>query len=768
MDKDFQKILTQFEERYSLVNDLVLRLRMSKHSLRCFLNSNHTINENISEFFDSSSLLNNYCLLKFQNSKIIKQKMKELSTTLDQVLNRIEEYRRIFLILKNRIRRNNLLLQGLSHLNFEEESSNDHRNKYNQFKMSLQNDLSCFLEKRHDYLLELFSFVLNCEIELFSLINKQQKQEKQLFEETEQLLQEKHFSTLNKSNLIADKKITLNQLLGNVYGVKYFRQFLDLSFAGELLDFYLQVEQFKIVDDLEKQKIMAKQIWRKFYFEDSQEEIDFPQNYIECVQKALTKENDLNINIFNDSQSFVLKLMNENYFPQFIKSKTFEYLKFRLIPESDKLEQIILEANSLDSTQSNDDDFFLEDIQNVGDIDQELLLNENLSEMQTKQDLLFQKKVGSDLEFGETELTTEGLNFDSDSEMELALVSSTSSIIEPRLVSNEMQLQMGLLVRANSPTQSVEFSSLTNTNNNSIQRKILNKGINKNSILKMMNEKINTGTGNVTDTETETETENEKEKEKKKEKERENENEKESESSKENENVNGNGKKKKEMDFVEKLIDNQKNQSTNKKNIQNKSTSNYLDLLKNDLEKTSLQDGLILKSDSLPWIQILGEKKQFNKYLLADRKKRKERFLSLTDQQIKKDLTKKSLELYSAVRSGDRLLVQELLKKNISELNVNFVNFNDHAKTPLFASLYDDHFELTILLLNNGARSDVRDENLQTPLHLAIELDAIKCFQILIAFGANTHIRDKNGNRPIDIANKNLARKFEFLKILLM
>ncbi|KAJ6230319.1 regulator of g protein signaling-related [Anaeramoeba flamelloides] len=762
MDKDFQKILTQFEERYSLVNDLVLRLRMSKHSLRCFLNSNHIINENISEFFDSSSILNNYCLLKFQNSKIIKQKMKELSTTLDQVLNRIEEYRRIFLILKNRIRRNNLLLQGLSHLNFEEESSNDHRKKYNQFKMSLQNDLSCFLEKRHDYLLELFSFVLNCEIELFSLINKQQKQEKQLFEETEQQLQEKHFSILNKSNLIADKKITLNQLLGNVYGVKYFRQFLDLSFAGELLDFYLQVEKFKIVDDLEKQKTMAKQIWRKFYFEDSQEEIDFPQNCIETVQKALTKENDLNLNIFDDSQSFVLKLMNENYFPKFIKSKTYEYLKFRLIPESDKLEKTILDVNTLDSTQSNDDDFFLQDIQNVGDIDQELLLNSNLSETQTKQDLLFQNKVGSELEFGETELTTESLNFDSDSEMELALVSSTSSIIEPRLVSNEMKLQMGLLVRANLQTQSVEFSSLTNTNTNPIQQKIMNNGINKNSILKLTNEKINTGTETYNETRTETETETE------------NENEKKSENVKENvdvnvnENANLNGNNKKEMDFVEKLIDNQKNQSTNKKNNQKKSMSNYLDLLKNDLEKTSLQDGLIFKPDNLPWIQILGEKKQFNKYLLADRKKRKERFLSLTDQQIKKDLTKKSLELYSAVRSGDRLLVQDLLKKNISELNVNFVNFNDHAKTPLFASLYDDHFELTILLLNNGARSDVRDENLQTPLHLAIELDAIKCFQILIAFGANTHIRDKNGNRPIDIANKNLARKFEFLKILLM
>ena len=74
------------------------------------------------------------------------------------------------------------------------------------------------------------------------------------------------------------------------------------------------------------------------------------------------------------------------------------------------------------------------------------------------------------------------------------------------------------------------------------------------------------------------------------------------------------------------------------------------------------------------------------------------------------------------------------------------------GRTPLHTAASANHMEMARLLIQHGARVNVKDDSDNAPLHLAIHGGHGKLAELLMESGAYIHSRNYNGNLPIQVA----------------
>ena len=98
-------------------------------------------------------------------------------------------------------------------------------------------------------------------------------------------------------------------------------------------------------------------------------------------------------------------------------------------------------------------------------------------------------------------------------------------------------------------------------------------------------------------------------------------------------------------------------------------------------------------------------------------------------------------------------LIKLLLKKNVFDINdvIKEVNNSWFNNTGLHISCSKGYIKIVDLLLNNGADTDIINDDKNTPLHIACSKGYIKIVDLLLNNGADTNIINDN-NTPLHIA----------------
>ncbi|XP_030843382.1 E3 ubiquitin-protein ligase MIB2-like [Strongylocentrotus purpuratus] len=109
-------------------------------------------------------------------------------------------------------------------------------------------------------------------------------------------------------------------------------------------------------------------------------------------------------------------------------------------------------------------------------------------------------------------------------------------------------------------------------------------------------------------------------------------------------------------------------------------------------------------------------------------------------------------EFIKAVMEGDVKRVAEALKKN-----KGFVNVVVQENTPLHLAAYQDHFQVVELLIKNGAKLNVKDDDGDTALANAVHQDNARIVKYLLDHGSDPNTTNvKGGRSPLHIgASKN-------------
>lgn len=118
--------------------------------------------------------------------------------------------------------------------------------------------------------------------------------------------------------------------------------------------------------------------------------------------------------------------------------------------------------------------------------------------------------------------------------------------------------------------------------------------------------------------------------------------------------------------------------------------------------------------------------------------------------------------LFAAVSSDDREQVNSLLmrRENVNARDENYSNI-----TPIFLAVENGSAEIAEMLLNFGAKINIRDANRQTPLMRLDEDASPELVNLLIKHGARVNLTDKDGNTPLMLAAGSV--KAEVLQILI-
>jgi len=86
---------------------------------------------------------------------------------------------------------------------------------------------------------------------------------------------------------------------------------------------------------------------------------------------------------------------------------------------------------------------------------------------------------------------------------------------------------------------------------------------------------------------------------------------------------------------------------------------------------------------------------------------------------------------------------------------------DEYGKTPLHWAIIKKSFKISKLLIEKGAKLDIKDKNGQTPLHLSTMIKSLKIVKLLIKKGANINVQDEDGKTPL-----HLSVKYKHLKIV--
>lgn len=115
--------------------------------------------------------------------------------------------------------------------------------------------------------------------------------------------------------------------------------------------------------------------------------------------------------------------------------------------------------------------------------------------------------------------------------------------------------------------------------------------------------------------------------------------------------------------------------------------------------------------------------------------------------------------------SGESSLTLACMQENlavvekliIAKADVNEID--DHKRTPLLkAARHNNKNEILELLLKNGARYDIADEEGNTPLHFAAIRGTVQVAKFLMNLGANPYARNNLDLVPYEVAHLDHVR----------
>ncbi|KAJ3018291.1 hypothetical protein HKX48_002982 [Thoreauomyces humboldtii] len=113
--------------------------------------------------------------------------------------------------------------------------------------------------------------------------------------------------------------------------------------------------------------------------------------------------------------------------------------------------------------------------------------------------------------------------------------------------------------------------------------------------------------------------------------------------------------------------------------------------------------------------------------------------------------------LVKAVQNGQRDVIEALLRGE-KRSDVNVMTGDGDGRWALHVAVKRNDWKMVKMLLDAGARTDVKDKNLSTPLHLAIEDSkgavntSLRLERLLLAAGAPINAVDVQGRTPLHIA----------------
>ncbi|MFQ3168807.1 MAG: putative component of type VI protein secretion system [Limisphaerales bacterium] len=103
--------------------------------------------------------------------------------------------------------------------------------------------------------------------------------------------------------------------------------------------------------------------------------------------------------------------------------------------------------------------------------------------------------------------------------------------------------------------------------------------------------------------------------------------------------------------------------------------------------------------------------------------------------------------IWQDVQNGDMAAVQSQIESGAD------VDARDAlGRTPLYYSIYNEHPQITGLLVRSGADVNVKHNAGKTPLHLAAELGDTATVRLLLKAGAKVNAQDSNQGTPLDWA----------------
>ena len=115
-----------------------------------------------------------------------------------------------------------------------------------------------------------------------------------------------------------------------------------------------------------------------------------------------------------------------------------------------------------------------------------------------------------------------------------------------------------------------------------------------------------------------------------------------------------------------------------------------------------------------------------------------------------------NISLISAIESNDIKKVEEIIKKDI----VNINKLNNNGFSPLHISVIKGNIKIINFLIKNGAKINILSSNKkQTPLHLAYinhSTNSKDIIKLLVNNGADDNILDINNKKPSDYKIKNI------------
>ena len=107
--------------------------------------------------------------------------------------------------------------------------------------------------------------------------------------------------------------------------------------------------------------------------------------------------------------------------------------------------------------------------------------------------------------------------------------------------------------------------------------------------------------------------------------------------------------------------------------------------------------------------------------------------------------------LFYACANGNKDLVKFLVTKKLATLD-QLDQKDNNGQTPLFYACKHNHAELSVMLIDQGAKINHKDEYGRTPLHIAAEQDSQKTVINLLQKNADPALKDQNNRTPIHAA----------------
>ncbi|XP_052099872.1 regulator of G-protein signaling 12-like isoform X2 [Mytilus californianus] len=120
---------------------------------------------------------------------------------------------------------------------------------------------------------------------------------------------------------IAGWAVNFNKLLNDHGGLAVFTEFLKKEFSQENILFWRTCEQFKHIEDSDKRKGEAKEIFMKYMSQKATDPVNVEHVSVKQVEKQLDNPGT---NTFEKPQQEIFKLMKQDSYPRFIKSELYK------------------------------------------------------------------------------------------------------------------------------------------------------------------------------------------------------------------------------------------------------------------------------------------------------------------------------------------------------------------------------------------------------------------------------------------------------------